>query len=70
MADKKQLECRVCVTYRGTVFDLGMYDPVTGRHEPLGTHPRRDADRVIGDLRDRIAREGHRVSFSEVNGRR
>lgn len=66
----KQIPCRVVVTYRGAVFDLGMFDPVSGRYEPLGTHPCRDADKVIGGLRDRIAREGHLISFSEVNGSR
>ena len=66
----KQLECRVVLTYRGDVFDMGMYDPVSDRYEALGTHPRKDADKVIGGLRDRIAREGHKVTFSEVNGKR
>lgn len=66
----KQLECRVVITNRGGVFDLGMYDPVSGRHEPLGTHRQTDRDKVIRGLTQRIEREGHRLTFSEVSGTR
>lgn len=68
---KKQLECRVVLTFQGRTFAMGMYCPATGRYEPLGNnHPTRDSVRIVGELRDRIAREGHRVTFSEVNGKR
>lgn len=64
----KQLECRVVVLYRpdGKV-DMGMYDPLNSRYEPLGTHgpdKRRIAEAIRG-LKERIEREGHRVSFCE-----
>lgn len=67
-----QLECRIVLTYwqfDGT-FELGMFDPLAGRYEPLGRHPLAKADRIIGDLRVRIERERHRVTFSEVTGPR
>ena len=68
----KQLECRVIITHHpmGGSFKLGMWDPLNERHEYLGTHPARDIERIVGDLRDRIEREGHRVTFSEVTGTR
>lgn len=66
----KQLECRVVVTLWHSVFDMGMYDPVSGRYEPLGTHPRRDEDKVVGGLKERIEREGHLLTFSVVRGPR
>ena len=68
----RQLECRVVITHAegGQTFALGMYDPVSGRHEPLGTHPTRSIDRIVGDLRTRMEREGHRVTFSEIVGKR
>lgn len=70
MAKRQQLECRVIVTYRGSVFDLGMYCPVTHRYEKLGSHKISQQDEVIGGLRDKIEREGHRATFSEVTGPR
>lgn len=66
----KQLECRVVLTHRGNVFDLGMYDPVSGRHVSLGTHLSDNKDKVIRGLRERIEREGHVVTFSEITGPR
>lgn len=66
----KQLECRVVLTHKGSTFTLGMYDPVSGRYEPLGTHPTKDKDKIIHDLKVRIEREGHRLTFSEVQGSR
>lgn len=68
----KQLECRVVLTYHdgGTKFSMGMYDPVSGRHEALGTHRIADKDRVIRGLVERIQREGHRLTFSEIRGKR
>lgn len=70
MPGSKQLECRIVITHRGHTFDLGMYDPVSGRHEPLGNHPRKDINRIVRDLKVRMEREGHLVSFSEVTGPR
>ena len=66
----KQLECRIVITHEGDHFRLGMFDPQTGRHEPLGRHPVRDIDRIVGDLRARIEQERHLVTYSEVNGPR
>ena len=66
----KPLECRIVITHRGRTFDLGMYDPVSGRHEPLGNHPTRDIERIVRDLKVRIEKERHQVTFSEVTGPR
>lgn len=66
----KQLECRIIVTHWGRVFDLGMFDPKSGRHEPLGKHPVKDISRVVRDLKVRMERERHLVTFSEVTGPR
>ncbi len=65
----KQLECRVVIRRRGDgKVDLGMYDPVNGRYVPLGTHgPGRGVvDGAIRGLADKIVREGHRLTFSDV----
>lgn len=66
------MECRIVITHAedGRTFRLGMYDPVSMRHEPLGSHPERDIRRIVGDLRARMEREGHRVTFSELTGER
>lgn len=64
-----QLECRITITHWGRTFDLGMYDPISGRHEKLGNHPIKDISRIVGDLKDRIEREGHLVTFSEKQGK-
>lgn len=66
----KQLECRIIITHGTGTFDLGMFDPVSGRHEPLGRHPTADIDHVVRDLRVRMERENHRVTFSEITGKR
>lgn len=66
----KQLECRIVITHWDGTFDMGMYDPVSGRYEPLGRHPTRDIERVVGDLRVRMEKERHKVTFSEVTGPR
>lgn len=66
----KQLECRVVITHCGPTFQLGMYDPISSRYEPLGTHPNRDIERIVRDLKVRIEQEGHLVSFSEQRGPR
>ena len=66
----RQLECRIIITHLNSTFSLGMFDPQSMRYEPLGTHPRRDIDRIVCDLKVRMEREGHRVSFSERQGLR
>ena len=68
MAPRKQLECRVVVTHLPDKrIALGMYCPVTGRYEPLGTHgPAPDVvDSAVRGLKERIEREGHKVTFCE-----
>lgn len=68
----KQMECRVTITNHGNgTFSMGMYDPSACRHEPLGTHPVRDKDRIVRGLKERIERERDLVcTFSEVSGER
>jgi hypothetical protein len=67
----KQLECRVVITNHGDgTFSMGMFDPVSGRHEPLGTHRTVDKDSVVRGLAQRIEREGHKLTFSELSGKR
>ncbi len=51
-------------------FELAMCDPQTGRVEPLGRHPLSKADSIIRDLKVRMERERHRVTFSEMTGPR
>ena len=63
----RQLECRIVTTYR--LFDrkteVGMYDPISGRYEPLGSHgpSQREVDKVVHDLKASIERAGHRLTF-------
>lgn len=68
----KQLECRVVITHErdGRTFALGMYDPLNTRYEPLGRHPVRNIDRIVRDLKVRMERERHLVTFSEVTAPR
>lgn len=75
----KQMECRIVITHRASdwrkvgacnTFSLGMYDPVSSRYEPLGTHPFAKIDGIVRDLKIRMEKEGHRVSFSELRGPR
>jgi hypothetical protein len=66
----KQLECRIVIRYHGSTFSMGMADPLNDRYEPLGSHPYRDIDRVVGGLKERILREGHKLTFSEMRGPR
>jgi hypothetical protein len=68
----EQLECRITITYArdGHSFDLGMFCPLTMRHEPLGRHPTGDIERVVRDLKVRMERERHMVTFSEMTGPR
>lgn len=68
MGKQRQLECRVVITNEGGNFSLGMYDPLNTRYEKLGTHPVRDKDKIVRDLKNKIEREGHLVSFSELTG--
>lgn len=65
-----QLECRIVVTYGRPPdqrVEVGMYDPLSGRYEPLGRHgpDRREVERVVGDLKTSIERAGHRLTFCE-----
>ena len=66
MADKK-LECRIVVTRGrpGRRTAVGMYDPLSGRYEPLGEHAPADIDRVVRDLARSIERAGHRLTWCE-----
>ena len=66
----RQLECRIVITHWGRTFDLGMWAPLAMRYEPLGTHPVEKVEQVVGDLRARIEKERHLVTFSEVTGPR
>lgn len=66
----KQLECRIVITRGGRIdlkTEVGMYDPVSGRYEPLGAHgpDRREIDKVIRDLKRSIEMAGHRLTFCE-----
>ena len=65
MSNKRQLECRIVITHEGNYFKLGMFDPVSMRYEPLGKHSIEKIERVVRDLKIRMEREGHMVSFSE-----
>ena len=65
---QKQLECRIVLTYhRNGKVAMGMYDPISGRYEPLGTHGpgRRAVDEAVQGLKDSIERAGHRLTFCE-----
>lgn len=69
----KQLECRVIITRRADQkIDLGMFDPLNVRYEPLGVHGpgERVIDKAVANLRDSIVRAGHSVSFSDVRAPR
>lgn len=65
-----QLECRIVITHFGNEFALGMFDPITMRHEPLGKHPTKNIDKIVRDLKIRMERERHLVTFSELTGPR
>ena len=65
---QNQLECRIVIIHRRDLkIDLGMYDPLNMRFEPLGTHgpDQREIDRVILDLKSSIERAGHLLTFCE-----
>ena len=66
----KQLECRIIITNWPFVFELGMYDPVSCRYVPLGKHAKKDKEKIVRDLRIRMEKERHLVTFSEVRGPR
>ena len=70
MVTVKQLECRVVITHWGGQFELGMFDPISGRYEFLGKHPMKDIERIVHDLKVRMEQERHRVTFSEIQGPR
>ena len=56
------------VTYRrNRQVDVGMFDPLSGRYEPLGTHgpARREVDKMVYGLKESIERAGHRLTFCE-----
>lgn len=61
----EQLECRITIINKTGCFSLGMFDPVSGRHEDLGTHPNNQRDKIIGDLKASILRVGHKLTFCE-----
>ncbi len=68
----RQLECRIVITHQPDKrVDVGMYDPITGRYEPLGRHgpSQREKDRVIRELKASIERAGHLLTFCERTAR-
>ena len=64
-AQIEQIECRIVIEHTGATFRLGMYDPRSTRYVPLGAHPAQDIERIVGDLRARMERERHVVTFCE-----
>ena len=68
MTRARPLECRIVVTHRvDRRVGLGMYDPLNGRYEALGTHGpgQADIDRAIRGLAASIERAGHRLTWCE-----
>lgn len=68
MSRKQQLECRIVLTFRKDKrVNVGMYDPLNHRYEPLGTHgpSTREVDKVVRDLKASIERAGHLLTFCE-----
>lgn len=62
----KQLEVRIVIIHRSDKrIDIGMYDPVSNRYEPLGTHKQVDIDDVIYKLKCSIERAGHMITWCE-----
>ena len=67
----KQLECRIVITHVPVMsFELGMWDPLNTKYAPLGKHPTKDIEKIVGDLKVRMEKERHIVTFSEVTGPR
>lgn len=70
MGATRQLECRIVIRSRvDRKIDLGMFDPLSMRYEPLGAHgpAQRDIDKAVGDLKASMERAGHRVTFCETS---
>ena len=61
------MECRIVLTKVGLSTEVGMFDPVSGRYVPLGSH-REHLDTVVRDLKIRMEKEGHTVTFAERTG--
>ncbi len=64
---RKKMECRIVIRDRpfGAIA-LGMFDPITMRYVPLGTHPAHEREKVVRDLKNKMEAEGHIVTFSEM----
>ncbi len=72
MSEKKQLECRIVITRNrrpDRKTEVGMYDPISGRYEPLGAHgpAQAEVDKMVRGLAERITKEGHLLTFSDVS---
>ena len=70
MTVRHQLECRIIITrprHSGERIAVGMYDPLSGKYQPLGEHgpDEREIDRVVRDLAQSIERAGHRLTWCE-----
>jgi hypothetical protein len=65
----KKLECRIVLGFRRAdqKTEVGMYDPISGRYEPLGAHgpAATVVDKVVHDLKRAIEGAGHRLTFCE-----
>lgn len=61
------MECRIVLTHIGLSTEVGMYDPLSERYAPLGTH-REHLDTVVKDLKKRIEQAGNTVTFCERHG--
>lgn len=73
MTQPRQLECRIVLTHghRGDLkTEVGMYDPLNERYEPLGAHSPREVDSMVYGLKEKIEREGHLLTFSDATGPR
>lgn len=53
------------LTSKGASTEVGMYDPQSGRYEPLGTHGAAVLKKVVTDLRIRMEKQGYWVSFCQ-----
>lgn len=75
MSKQRQLECRIIITHshrEDLKTEVGMYDPLNEKYVPLGAHgpDTRSIDSAVRGLKERIEREGHRLTFSELRGPR
>lgn len=71
----KQLECRIVLTHGHRTdlkTEMGMWDPLNEKYVPLGAHGPRmaDIDSAVRGLKERILKEGHLLTFSDVRGPR